>query len=79
MRFERMSLERKLQMAKGIIKRTREEESYPSSPEEILKRNPNTCFPETERLKRLLHEAQFYAGWGNRRRKAHRLLNKIIY
>jgi len=74
-----MKFERKLQMAREIIERTREEEAYPSSHKEILERNPNAAFPETERLKRLLHEAQFYMGWGNNRRKAHRLLNKIIY
>jgi len=72
-----MTINEKIKQAKELIEKVEEEEAYPSTPEEIRKIDPNAVFEKTEHLKRLLKRALFYIEYD--RRKAHRILDKIIY
>jgi len=71
-----MKLEDKIKKAREVIKEAEREEAYPSTPEEIRKRNPNAVFYRAEKMRRVLKVALFYIQYN--RRKAHRLLDKIL-
>jgi len=71
-----MKLEEKLKKAREIIRQAEEEGAYPSTPEEIRRRNPNAVFFRAERIRRVLKRVLFYMQYD--RHKAHRLLNKIL-
>ncbi len=73
-----MKLEEKIKKCREKIATLREEEAYPSTSQEILERDPRVIFPESEKLKRILQRAFFYLNVDIDKRKAHRLLDKIL-